>query len=235
MSKFGFLVHFQFLQNWASALIAKINPAIIHNIEKYHVIKKVHYLSSVEDLEGDYLEFGVFQGSSFCHSIRCCKSLLKINKNILKTRFYGFDSFEGFGALSNDDKHPFYEDQNFQTNYSDVNNRVKKIAKNIEYHLIPGFFSNSLKDGARKMGIKKSRIIFIDSDTFSSAKEALVFCYTTVQTGTYIILDDYFSYKGESNKGVAGAFDYFLKKYNIKVRHVFTYGNGGVVFVVSSK
>jgi len=64
-SKFGFLAKFDFLQNFASTLISSINPAIIHNVDKYLMLKKVHYLSSIEDLDGDYLEFGVFNGSFF--------------------------------------------------------------------------------------------------------------------------------------------------------------------------
>ena len=90
MSQFGILSKLNFLQNWASAIIARLNPAIIHNIEKYSALKKVHYLSAIEGVEGDYLEFGVFTGSSFCHSIRCCKNLLKLNPNLKSTSFFGF-------------------------------------------------------------------------------------------------------------------------------------------------
>ena len=72
-SKFGFLSKLEFLQNFSSMFVASLNPAIIHNLEKYYTLKKVHYLSAIEDVDGDYLEFGVFTGSSFCHSIRCSK------------------------------------------------------------------------------------------------------------------------------------------------------------------
>jgi hypothetical protein len=98
---------------------------------------------------------------------------------------------------------------------------------------MPGYFSESLKDGAFAMGIKKSKIIFIDSDTYSSANEALDFCIPTIQIGTYIVLDDYFSYKGSVKKGVAGAFKKFLKITKAEVRQIFIYGMGGAVFVVS--
>jgi hypothetical protein len=54
-----------------------------------------------------------------------------------------------------------------------------------------------------------------------------------VQLGTFIILDDYYSYKGSTSKGVTKAFDEFLSNTGIKVRRVFTYGMGGAVFVVS--
>ncbi|OWY31905.1 TylF/MycF/NovP-related O-methyltransferase [Herbaspirillum aquaticum] len=235
-TQFGFLSKLEFLQDWASVLLAGLNPAIIHNLEKYHVLKKVHYLSSVEDVSGDYLEFGVFTGSSFCHSIRCCRKLAYLNKKNLNTKFYGFDSFSGFGTLSDDDKHPFYTDENFETSLKAVEQRAKRAAKNdIEFKLVPGFFNESLKGGALEFGIERSRIIFIDSDTYSSANDALTFCAPTVQEGTFIVLDDYFSYRGSESRGVARAFNEFVAQCNIKVRQVFSYGMGGVVYIVSEK
>jgi len=134
-SKFGFLSRLEFLQDLASALIAGINPAVVHNLEKYHALKKVHYLSSIEDVGGDYLEFGVFTGSSFCHSIRCCRRMSKLNPKVLGTRFFGFDSFSGFGTLSEDDKHAFYTDENFETSLLQVNKRVAKVAVGIGFNL----------------------------------------------------------------------------------------------------
>ena len=72
-NKFGFLAKLEFLQTISSSLMAALNPAMIHNLEKYYILKKVHYLSAIENVEGDYLGFGVFTGSSFCHAIRCLK------------------------------------------------------------------------------------------------------------------------------------------------------------------
>jgi len=232
-SKFGFLSKLNFLQDFVSSLIARVNPAIVHNIEKYIAIKKVHYLSAIEDIEGDYIEFGVFTGSSFCHSIRCVKNLSNINSKILSTKFYGFDSFEGFGELIEEDNHPFYKDTNFEASYDKVNNRVKKVAKGIDYRLIKGFFSETLKEGAKSYDIEKTRIIFIDSDTYSSAIDALLFVLPTVQEGTYIILDDYFSYRGSLKHGVSKAFQEFSEKGHLTHRRVLDYGMGGAVFIIS--
>lgn len=232
-SKFGILSKMEFLQGWASKLIAGINPAVIHNIEKYYALKKVHYLSAIEDISGDYLEFGVFTGSSFSHSLRCTHKLSYLNSAILDTRFFGFDSFTGFGEITEDDKHPFYTDENFETDIERVNKRVKKVAKKLHFQLVPGYFSDSLKEGPVKFGIKKAKIIFIDSDTYSSSKEAFDFCLDIVQEGSFIILDDYYSYKGSKLKGVKKAFDDFIDSAQIDTRRVYTYGMGGAVFVVS--
>jgi hypothetical protein len=232
-SSFGFLAKFDFLQTIASVVVSSLNPAIIHNVEKYWALKKVHYLTGVEHLEGDYLEFGVFTGSSLTHSIRCSRRMEKIYPGIRDCRFFGYDSFEGFGELEQDDEHPFYTDENFTTSYTSVDKRVKAAAGTYGYDLIKGFFSDSLKDGAISHGITKSRVIFIDSDTYSSSKEALTYARPTVQRGTYIILDDFFSYKGDNLKGVVKAFDEFLVDAGVTVRKVMDYGMGGAVFVIS--
>ena len=235
MSQFGFLSKLNFLQNFLSNFISNINPAIIHNVEKYYALKKIHYLSSIEGVEGDYLEFGVFTGSSFCHSIRCCKKLVKYNPDLIKTNFYGFDSFEGFGDLEENDKHPFYTDQNFKTSYDRVHKRVKSVQGVLNCKLVKGFFNESLKKGSAFYNIKKSRIIFIDSDTYSSSRDAFNFLDNTIQEGTFIILDDFYSYKGSHDKGVALAFKEFIDKARIDVRHVLNYGMGGVAYIVSKK
>ena len=230
---FGLLPGLELLQNWASALIAGLNPAVVHNLEKYMALKKVHYLSALENVEGDYLEFGVFTGSSFCHSIRCCRKLVRLNPNIARTTFYGFDSFAGFGPLREEDRHPFYTSENFPASLPKVERRVRKAAGDIAFQLIPGFFDESLKRGARETGIEKIRIVFIDSDTFASASQALAFCRPALQQGTFIVLDDYFSYRGREDRGVRRAYSEFAAESRLKARQVFTYGMGGVALVVS--
>ena len=127
----------------------------------------------------------------------------------------------------------FYTDENFATDLDKVEQRVKKVAKDTKYKLVPGFFSDSLSLGPSSFGIEKARIIFIDSDTYSSASEAFTFCQDTLQLGAFLILDDYYSYKGSSSKGVTKAFSEFIDNTGIKVRRVFTYGMGGAVFVIS--
>lgn len=233
--KFGILSTFEFLQDWASALIAGINPALVHNVEKYYALKKVHYLSAIEDVEGDYLEFGVFTGSSFCHSIRCCRRLTALNTRITQTRFVGFDSFRGFGTLADEDKHPFYTDETFETSLLQVERRVRRVAGTMAYRLVPGFFSDTLAVAPSHYGIHRSRIIFVDSDTYTSARDALTFCLPTVQEGTFVILDDYYAYRGSEDRGVAKAFAEFAARGALTVRQVFTYGMGGAVYIVSAK
>ena len=235
--RWGGLSKLVFLQIFASNFISYINPAVTHNLEKYYAIKKVFYLSTIEDITGDYLEFGVFEGSSFSHAIRCylnLKDYMPLN-NDNQINFFGFDSFDGFGKLDDEDSHPFYEDEQFKTSLTFVENRIRKCAEETDFKLIKGFFEHTLSVAPINYGIKKARIIFIDADTLSSASQSLEFCRELICLGTYLILDDFYSYKGSNNRGVAGAFAKFRTKYNFSFREVFSYGMGGKVFVCSDK
>jgi hypothetical protein len=229
MSKFGLLGQITIFQSAVSYFLAKMNPAVIHNIGKYMAIKKAFYLSAIEQTEGDYYEFGVYTGSSFTHAIRCAKFNEKFDPGLSNIKFYGFDSFEGFGDLDDSEKHSFYTDINFETDYNKVFKRVNKILPSDRFDLVDGFFENTL---ISKPKSDLARIIFIDSDTYSSAELALNYLCSTIQKGTIIILDDYFSYKGSKTKGVYGAFQNFIEENNIVNRTIFSYGMGGIVKIV---
>ncbi len=234
--RWGGISKLEFLQTWASNLISYINPVVIHNLEKYYAIKKAFYLSLIEDIEGDYIEFGVFEGSSFTHAIRCYRDLYKyIPKGLeKKTRFFGFDSFAGFGELDSNDIHPFYVDEQFTTSYDHVSRRISRVSKGIDFKLVEGFLEETLQVLPREYGIKNARIIFIDTDTMSSAAHALTFCQSLIGIGTILILDDYYSYKGSKSKGVAGAFSTFIENTGYSFREIFSYGMGGKVLICNS-
>jgi hypothetical protein len=233
ISPFTIISKMSFLQNIASIFISRINPAVTHNVEKYFAIKKIVYLNSAEQQEGDYLEFGVFTGSSFCHTIRCLMGCEDFNPNQSKSRCFGFDSFDGFGELPDQDMHPIYVDQNFKTEFKIVKKRVDKTIGNwSQATLIKGFFDKTLNVDPSEYGIGKARIVFIDSDTYSSSKAAFNFIKNIVQPGTHIILDDFFSYKGNPSKGVACAFNEFMDQSSLNYRKILDYGMGGIAVVL---
>ena len=69
--------------------------------------------------------------------------------------------------------------------------RAAAAAGNYHFELKQGFFEQSLRDGALAHGINKVRIVFIDCDTYSSAKCAFEYVSPVMQEGAYIILDDF--------------------------------------------
>ena len=220
-----------FLQNFLSFIVSKINPFVLHNFDKYFAIKKAFFFSAIENIEGDYFEFGVFTGSSFCHAIQCSRVNQKYDNSLDKIQFYGFDSFEGFGELSEDEKHVFFKKENFTSDYNKVVKRIRKILPEKRFKIIKGFYKDTL---VNKSNNKLARIIFIDCDTYSSTLLALNYVKPSLQLGTIIILDDYFAYRGSKNKGTHGAFKNFVTKNKLKARQLFSYGIGGVVKIFTA-
>jgi hypothetical protein len=223
------------LQNWLAKLIAWIPPAAGHNIGKYFALKKAFYLTSLEGIPGDYLEFGVFTGSSLFAAMEFSRDSIVPRPE--PVRYFGFDSFSGFGTLNENEKsHPFFQDSFFKTDMKSVQTRLRKSLKDkSRLKLIEGFFENTLKDkNPADYGIKLASVILIDCDTFSAATLVFDFIKPTLQEGTIIIIDDFFGYKGASTAGTYGA---FLKSKADQpqwtLRRMFDYGYGGTAYIVS--
>lgn len=223
-----------FLPNLVSWLVTKVPPLVDHNIGKYAAIKKAFYLTGLERLEGDYLEFGVFTGSSFVCALRAHKSLDYLGR--INTKFYGFDSFSGFGTVSGGDEHPFYQNSIFSVNEKAVVKNIKKKAGGIPVSIVSGYFEDTLKGRtATSFGVKKARVVLIDCDLKDPAMLSLDFLAPVLQQGTILIMDDFFSYRGDEGRGVAGGFFEFCKKNpTVSWRKLYDYGYGGVAYIVSS-
>lgn len=220
---------FQDIISWVKT---KTPPALEHNLGKYDAIKKAFYLTALEQLDGDYLEFGVFTGSSFICAIRSHRQMHGFGK--CQTSFYGFDSFQGFGKHAKEDQHPFYLDSIFTINESKVRRWIHKKAKSDPYKIVKGYFDDTLKGkSCADLGIKKIRVMFIDCDMKQPSRLALEYARDGLQEGSIIIMDDFFSYRGSREKGVVGAFSSFLKANpHIHVRDLLTYGSVGKAYIV---
>lgn len=223
-----------FIQNLISFIFTKIPFVLEHNLGKYLALKKAFYLTALDNVHGDYLEFGVFTGSSFLCALRAHKNLSYIGN--IETSFYGFDSFEGFGKTKEYDKHPFYIDQIFKVDSKKIINEIYKHAKGLKIKIVKGYFDETIKskDCKKDFNIDKIRCMLIDCDLKDATKTALQFSCNSLQQGTIIILDDFYSFKGDPAKGVAGAFNEFCKDNpSLQFRKLFYYGYGGIAYILS--
>ena len=210
-----------FFQNVLSWFVSKQPPILEHNLAKYNALKKAFYLTALENLEGDYYEFGVFTGSSFVFAARFHK---KMNNGQLNTKFYGFDSFEGFGEHPESDEHPFYNNDTFTINPDKVIKNIKKKTSGLEVHISKGFFEHTLKGKSGKV-----RVAFIDCDMKQPAVYALRYIRDGLHPGSILVMDDFFSYRGSDKLGVAGAFyDFQADNPHISFRKLFDYGYGEI-------
>ena len=223
-----------FIQNFVSSLVALIHPYLEGTISKYSAIRRAFYITAQDDTFGDYLEFGVFTGSSFNFAIKVNRVIDKIFEKKINCQFFGFDSFQGFGKVKDVDQHPAFKNNFFTVNKDKVIKNIKKIAKDDKVKIIDGFYQNTIKNKTPKdLGINKARVVMIDCDLKESTFLALEFIRPCLQNGTVILFDDFHSYKGDVNKGEYGAFEEFKNKYpEILYRKIFDYDYQGVSFMV---
>ena len=232
MKLVNFIKNNLFLQNFAASIVSYIHPFLEVNVAKYMAIKKAMYITATDQTYGSYMEFGVFTGSSFNFAMKINKQIEKIFGKA-NCEFIGFDSFQGFGKINEDDRHHFYKDETFSVNVEKVLKNIKKSAKGQQMRIIKGFFHETIKDKTTQdLNIDKARVVLIDCDLKESTRLALEFIRPSIQEGTIILFDDYIWFKGNKKKGEYSAFNDFKNKYpEILFRRVFDYGYGSRAFI----
>lgn len=170
-----------FIHTIYSYLVNIFPSFLIHNTSKYIAIKKIMTNLWIDQIEGDCIEFGIFTGSSFKHSLRTEN---RINKNN-RTKFYGLDSFEGFP----DNEHPFFQDFNFQSSYKSAK-KIENKFKNQAF-VFKGYFRDSLENEEVLMNAKKIKFAHIDCDLYVSAIEPIDYLISRLVTGAYLMIDDF--------------------------------------------
>jgi O-methyltransferase len=169
-----------------------------------------HLSRSGKKCVGDYLEFGVFQGTS----IICMWNVLN-EMNLDHVRMFGFDSFEGMpDAASNDDGGVFKPGE-FAASYDLTKQRLAEAGvPESRAVLIKGWFSDTLnQETMARHGITKAGVIMIDADIYTSSKQALNFCASLIQQEAMLVMDDWYAVNGsfvERNMGQPRALKEFL-------------------------
>lgn len=205
-----------FLHNIYSSIVNLIPSFLVHNSSKYMAIKKVFTNLKIDQIEGDCIEFGIFTGSSFKHTIRTEN---KLNMNNA-TMFYGLDSFEGFP----ENNHPYFQDKNFETDYS----KVKKIEKKFKDKaiIIKGYFKDSLEKNNSLLNLKRIKFALIDCDLYISAIEPIDYLIPRLVNGAYLMIDDFTNIDSEGNN-IRKLFNEKFKNFDYQIIGYF--GTDGVI------
>ncbi len=173
--------------------------------QKYR--EALSWLAQQEDpqLLGDYLEFGVFNGTSLSCMYRATEDL-----NLGDMRLFGFDSFEGLPESSAvDEWHP----GSYQIDYEYARHWLTQ--RGIDWSrvfLIKGWFSDTLNQTLiNKHQIAKASVIMFDCDAYQSTREALEFCAPLIGPYAILLFDDWNSGgRAQRDIGEKLAMDQFL-------------------------
>ena len=240
-----FLSKLHFLINFVIKLYNLIPLPIYHNLERIKAYRKIFFLVNFERVEGDYLEFGVYEGSSLITAYKVHQSSSKqdglVNlKKPIDRKFIGFDSFEGgFKYYDKNDSHENCVEGHLKSSFLKPQKRLKKISKE-SFFLINGFVEETLPSITRNnytigdYKLTKIAVVLIDMDLKNPAIEALNFCKEKLQVGSIIVIDNYFNYKTQADKGEFAAINNFFKNNNIKYTDFGNYGLTGKIFIISN-
>ncbi|MDJ0947526.1 MAG: TylF/MycF/NovP-related O-methyltransferase [Alphaproteobacteria bacterium] len=181
---------------------------------------------------GDYLEFGVYNGTS----LYCMYEVLE-DLGLTEARLFGFDSFQGLPLSALGDDNRVWLPGQYKCDLG----LTKKILtdRGVDWrrvHLIKGWFKDTLnQDLIEKYKIEKASIVMVDCDIYSSSKEALGFCSSLIGDEALIIFDDWASADlDKKSLGEKKAFKEFLEDNpGLSATEVGSYNENSLIFHVT--
>ena len=172
---------------------------------------------------GEYLEFGVCEGTSLACMFHALASL-----ELNHVRLFGFDSFEGLPAIAAIDIENELQPGECASNLASTEDLLTR--EGVDWHrtfLIKGWFNETLNDTiTREHNIKKASLIMIDCDLYSSAKESLKFCRPLIKDTAIFFFGDW---NEDKSIGEKRAFEEFLQENpQLKSELLDRYKNNGI-------
>lgn len=179
---------------------------------------------------GDYLEFGVFKGSTFSEAYRIAKV-----KGLNDMKFFAFDSFEGLPESGQAADRQQFSKGDYSASLDRFMENIQRAGVNTgDVKIVNGWFKDTLRTETKKeMGLKSAAIVWIDSDLYESAVPVLDFITDLVVDGTILVFDDWFFFKGNPNRGEQRAFrEWLVKNPQLKVSEFHKYFWHGNSFII---
>lgn len=194
-------------------------------------------IQMINQVHGDYLEFGVFRGDRLMQAYETVNAITKVvnarkdpylakasAKNLEQMRFFGFDSFEGLPKANAIDvaegQEEWIGEGGFAASLEEVTKLMpRKAIQSGRIKLVKGWFNETLTAETKKQhDIKAVAVAYIDCDYYESAVPALEFLTDILVDGSIIIFDDWWIFKGRPDRGEQRAFYEWKERHNITAR-----------------
>ena len=185
--------------------------------------KKIHerrfnlfsFAKSVQNIEGDIAECGVYKGAG-------SYLMLHANKDKGKT-LHIFDSFEGLSDPEEVDAPK--RDRAFSWKKNDLSVPEEQVRKNLQEFSNIKYYKGWIPDRFSEVSEKKFSLVHIDVDLYQPTLESVKFFYDRMSVGGLIICDDY---GFETCPGARKAMDEFVENKPETVVHL-TSGHGIII------
>ena len=163
--------------SWLSASLASSEYALAHMAQATRCGTNFDLLDFARarvSVEGMFLEFGVYSGSSVNHIAAIASD----------RPVYGFDSFEGLP----EDWRPGYVKGSF------ARPTLPEVRGNVQ--LIRGWFDRTLPGFCEEHKGEQVAFLHVDCDLYSSTQTVFASLRELIVPGTIIVFDEYFNYPG---------------------------------------
>lgn len=193
---------------WLNAVVGVFDRKSENRLAERGMLSQAFEFKKINKVSGDYLEFGLWRGKTFCYAARM-KRRYKQHDLLL----WGFDSFQGLPAVDDKTDNIWSEGE-----FACSEDEFRKIlagrgVPSDAYRLIPGYYKDSLNDNTHRLMVgRKAAIVYIDCDLYDSTRQALEFLQRYLQNGTIICFDDFYNYKSSPFQGEQRALNEFVAR-----------------------
>lgn len=174
------------------------------SVERYHMLEKAFLYTRDESVEGEYVEFGVANGRSLIYAYELCEKYGLLER----TRFIGFDSFQGFPEPAGVDKvvERFHK--------GELAYAKSVVERNLRFYgadlrrieLVEGWYNDTLRpETKRRLDLRRAKVVNIDCDLHASTLSALRFVTDSLTDGMVILFDDWLCYRADPTRGEQAA------------------------------
>lgn len=207
--------------------IRDIGGRFIHAPHQF-LIQNIMRFLSINNISGNYLEFGVARAHSLITAYYMSKKL-----GLKNMFFYGFDVFGKTPKQSEYDRIELSKNYNYECLVWEVENILIKNKVDLnDVCLVKGLYENSLTKKLQKK-IKDCVVIYLDCNFYHSTRDALEFCYPLMRDGCIVVLEDYWLSNGNPDFGQRKAWEDFVKKYNINFTEFYCLGGYFKSFIIN--
>jgi O-methyltransferase len=194
-------------------------------------------MQMINQVPGDYLEFGVFRGDRLIQAYETATFLTKWVRsqkdpyaakasatNLEHMRFIGFDSFEGLPKAAPIDVAPGQEAWIGEGGFCASLDEVTALlpAKGISdgrIRLVKGWFDATLTAVTKQsLELRSAAVVYVDCDYYESTVPALEFITDLLVDGSILIFDDWFLFRGRSDRGEQKAFYEWKERHRIDLK-----------------
>lgn len=171
-------------------------PALFSNrVAVQTLITRYELYKMVLDIPGDIVECGVYQGNSF---LWLAHLSVILEPFAINRRFIGFDTFEGFASIDDNNDPKDISSKNFSdTSYTIIEkalkavDTVRPVNKITRFELVKGDITVTVPNYIKENPAFTCAMLILDSDLYKPTLTALENILPHMPKGSLVVLDEY--------------------------------------------